>query len=397
MARSVFNQRLARLQAEHDALLSRPNQPVDEAGNGIYERWCHPVVTRDHAPLAWRYDLSPVTNPHLLERIGVNSAFNAGAIRWQGRYLLVLRMESVDRKSWFAIAESDNGIDGFRFHERPVDIPAADDLETNLYDMRLTAHEDGWIYGLFCTERHDPAQPDDPTAAIARCGIARTHDLVNWKRLPDLVTRSPQQRNVVLHPAFIDGRYGLYTRPQDGFIDAGGAGGLSWGLAECMENANIGEEVVVDERAYHTIAEAKNGQGPPPIRTGEGWLHLAHGVRGTAAGLRYVLYPFLTELERPWVIRRKPGGHLIAPRGDERTGDVSNVVFCNGWIRDGDADDARVLIYYASADTRMHVATSSVDRLVDHCLNAPADGQTTAGTTAAIQALVTHNQKWSET
>ncbi|KAA9130453.1 glycosidase [Marinihelvus fidelis] len=391
-----FDPRLSRLRAELDALLRRTNSPVDEAGNGIYERWRHPVVTRDHVPLEWRYDLDPVTNPHLLERIGVNSTFNAGAMAWQGKYLLVLRMEGADRKSYFAIAESDNGVDGFRFRDAPIDMPALDDAETNLYDMRLTAHEDGWIYGLFCAERHDPNHPDDPTAALARCGIARTRDLDTWERLPDLVTRSPQQRNVVLHPEFIDGRYGLYTRPQDGFIEAGGAGGLSWGLAERMDNARVDEETVVDPRAYHTIAEAKNGQGPPPIRTREGWLHLAHGVRGTAAGLRYVLYPFLTELDRPWVIRRKPAGHLLAPRGDERPGDVSNVVFCNGWIRDGNGDDARVLIYYASADTRMHVATSSVDRLVDHCLNAPEDGGSTATSASAIRQLVNANQNRSK-
>ncbi len=391
-----FDERLSRLQSELDALLARPNAPVDEAGNGIYERWRHPVVTRDHVPLEWRYDLDPATNPHLLERIGVNSTFNAGAMAWQGRYLLVLRMEGVDRKSYFAIADSDNGVDGFRFRNVPIDMPKLDDSETNLYDMRLTAHEDGWVYGLFCAERHDPAHPDDPTAALARCGIARTRDLESWERLPDLVTRSPQQRNVVLHPEFIDGRYGLYTRPQDGFIEAGGAGGLSWGLADNMENARVDEEAVIDPRAYHTIAEAKNGQGPPPIRTREGWLHLAHGVRGTAAGLRYVLYPFLTELDRPWVIRRKPAGHLLAPRGDERPGDVSNVVFCNGWIRDGDGDDARVLIYYASADTRMHVATSSVDRLVDHCLNAPEESGSTAASARAIRQLVQANQNRSK-
>ena len=385
-----FDTRLARLKREHEDLLNRPNEPVDEAGNGIYRRWRHPVVTREHVPLEWRYDFDRRRNPFLLERIGVNGCFNAGAIEWQGRYLLVLRVEGNDRKSFFAMAESDTGVDGFRFHARPLHMPETDNPDTNVYDMRLTRHEDGWIYGLFCAERHDPQHPDDPTAAAAACGIARSRDLVRWERLPDLVTRSPQQRNVVLHPEFIDGRYGLYTRPQDGFIGVGGAAGLCWGMTDSMEGAEIDEETVIDPRVYHTVNEAKNGQGPPPLKTERGWLHLAHGVRNTAAGLRYVLYLLLTDLEQPWKVIRKPAGHLLAPRASERVGDVSNVVFSNGWIRN--ARD-QVFIYYASSDTRMHVATSSVDRLLDYCLNTPEDGLRSAASVTAVEHLIDANRQ----
>jgi 4-O-beta-D-mannosyl-D-glucose phosphorylase len=391
-ASHAFDQRLARLRGEHEALLAQPNEPVETAGNGIFERWKRPVVTRDHVPLHWRYDFDRGRNPHLLERIGVNGCFNAGALLWQGRYLLVLRVEGNDRKSYFAIAESDRGVDGFRFRPRPLRLPETGDPDTNVYDMRLTAHEDGWIYGLFCAERHDRSRPDDPTAAVAACGIARSADLERWERLPDLVTRSPQQRNVVLHPEFVDGRYAFYTRPQAGFVGvggSGGAGGICWGLADSMERAEIAGESVIDPPTYHTVNEAKNGQGPPPLKTEHGWLHLAHGVRNTAAGLRYVLYLFLTELERPWRIVRKPAGHLLAPRGAERVGDVSNVVFSNGWIRN---ERDEVFIYYASSDTRMHVATSDVDRLLDYCLNTPQDGLRSAASVDAVERLIAANQ-----
>ena len=387
-----FDQRLARLRAEHEALLAQPNEPVEAAGNGIFERWKHPVVTRDHVPLNWRYDFDRGRNPHLLERIGVNGCFNAGALPWKGRYLLVLRVEGNDRKSYFAIAESDSGVDGFRFRPRPLRLPETGDPDSNVYDMRLTAHEDGWIYGLFCAERHDRSRPDDPTAAMAACGIARSTDLERWERMPDLVTRSPQQRNVVLHPEFVDGRYGFYTRPQDGFIGlggSGGAGGICWGLADSMERAEIAAETVIDPRVYHTVNEAKNGQGPPPLKTACGWLHLAHGVRNTAAGLRYVLYLLLTDLERPWKLIRKPAGHLLAPRGAERVGDVSNVVFSNGWIRN---ERDEVFIYYASSDTRMHVATTDVDRLLDYCLNTPQDGLCSAASVEAVERLIAANK-----
>jgi 4-O-beta-D-mannosyl-D-glucose phosphorylase len=387
-----FDERLARLRSEHAALLDRGNRPASSdgpIGNGIYERWRHPVLTRDHVPLEWRYDFDPHRNPFLMERIGVNATFNAGALFWQGRHLLAVRVEGNDRKSFFALAESPSGVDRFRFWPRPVTLPGTAEPDTNVYDMRLTAHADGHIYGLFCSERKDPSQPRDPSAALARCGIARTTDLVHWERLPDLVSAAPQQRNVVLHPEFVDGRYALYTRPQDGFVEAGGAGGICWALTGSMEAAEISTEVPVDPRTYHTISEAKNGQGPPPLRTARGWLHLAHGVRHTAAGLRYVLYLFLSDLEEPWRITRKPAGHLIAPRGAERVGDVSNVVFCNGWTRN---DDDEVFIYYASSDTRLHVATSSVERLLDYCLNTPEDGLCSALAVESVDRLISANE-----
>ena len=387
-----FDERAARLKSEHEALLGRRNLHASSdgpLGNGIYERWRDPVLTRDHVPLAWRYDFDPRRNPFLMERIGVNATFNAGALYWQGRYLLAVRVEGNDRKSFFAMAESPSGVDEFRFWPRPLTLPETAEPDINVYDMRLTAHEDGHVYGLFCTERKDPSRPQDPTAAVARCGIARTTDLVHWERLPDLVTPSDQQRNVVLHPEFVDGCYALYTRPQDGFIEAGGAGGICWGLTASMEAAQILGESLVDPRVYHTISEAKNGQGPPPLRTAGGWLHLAHGVRHTAAGLRYVLYLFLTDLAEPWRVIRKPAGHLIAPHGAERVGDVSNVVFSNGWIRN---DRDEVFIYYASSDTRLHVATSSVERLLDYCLNTPEDGLRSALAVESIVRLISANE-----
>ena len=387
--RPAFEARLGELTSRQEALLSRHNA-VAGPGNGIFERWRFPVVTREHVPLNWRYDLNPASNPRLCERIGVNATFNSGAIYWQDRYVLVVRIEGNDRKSYFAIAESASGVDRFRFRQRPLSIPELDEADTNIYDMRLTQHEDGYVYGLFCVERKDRSQGDDPSAATAACGIARTRDLVSWERLPDLKTTSSQQRNVVLHPEFIDGQYGLYTRPQNGFIDAGG---ICWGVTRSMESATIDREIVVDARHYHTVGELKNGQGPAPLKTAAGWLHLAHGVRGTAAGLRYVLYAFVTDLDKPWKIVHKPAGHLIAPLGGEREGDVSNVVFCNGWIRN---DRDEVFIYYASADTRMHVASSHVENLLDYCMNSPEDGHRSATSVASVNRLIDANRAITE-
>ena len=384
---STFQSRIKKLVADHEQLLSRPNEPKP-GGNGIYIRYKYPVVTAAHAPVIWRYDLNPDTNPFLLERQGVNAAFNSGAIHLNTKYLLMVRVEGADRKSFFAVAESPNGVDNFRFWDYPVVMPETGDPDTNVYDMRLTLHEDGWIYGLFCTERKDKTRPDDTSAAEAQCGIARTRDLVTWERLPDLITYSGQQRNVVLHPEFVDGQYALYTRPQDGFISVGSGGGIGWGLTRSMENAEVKEEVIVDSKVYHTIKEVKNGQGPAPIKTKKGWLHLAHGVRNTAAGLRYVLYLFLTSLERPWEITHAPAGHFIAPEDEERVGDVSNVVFSNGWIARENGD---VFIYYGSSDTRMHVAVSTVDRLLDYVQNTPPDGLRSAASVQSRIELIEKN------
>ncbi|MEM6348691.1 MAG: glycosidase [Bacteroidota bacterium] len=382
-----FDARLRSLQTEHDALIAKPNI-AHASTNGIYTRYQNPVLTAAHAPLFWRYDLDPVSNPHLMERLGINAAFNAGAIYWQGKYLLVARVEGDDRKSFFAVAESPNGIDQFRFWDYPVNMPETDEPDTNVYDMRLTEHEDGWIYGLFCTERKDKTQPNNTSAAEAQCGIARTKDLITWERLPDLKTYSGQQRNVVLHPEFIDGKYALYTRPQDGFISVGSGGGIGWGLSDSMENAEVKEEQIVDGKIYHTIKEAKNGQGPPPIKTEKGWLHLAHGVRNTAAGLRYTLYLFMTALDKPWEITHLPSGHFIAPKGGERVGDVSNVAFANGWIVN---ENEEVFIYYASSDTRMHVATSTIEKLLDYVQNTPEDPLRSAACVAQRSALIRKN------
>jgi 4-O-beta-D-mannosyl-D-glucose phosphorylase len=384
---SEFANRFGALQARHRALIERPNRPA-EHDNGIYRRWMNPILTAEHAPLFWRYDLDAKTNPFLMERIGVNATFNSGALYHEGKYLLVVRVEGVDRKSFFAVAESSTGVDRFSFWDYPIALPQTGEPDTNVYDMRLTRHEDGWIYGLFCTERKDETQPGDTSAAIAQCGIVRTRDLRSWERLPDLVTHSGQQRNVVLHPEFLNGKYALYTRPQDGFISVGSGGGIGWGLADDMTHAEIGEETVIDRKAYHTIKEVKNGQGPAPLKTPSGWLHLAHGVRNTAAGLRYVLYLFMTALDRPWVVTHAPGGYFIAPEGEERVGDVSNVVFSNGWIAD---EKGEVFIYYASSDTRMHVATSSLERLVDYATNTPRDPLTSAACVAQRSKLIEKN------
>ncbi len=370
MSNEQFNRRLQRLMADHDALIERPNE-IAPGGNGVFDRYKYPVLTAEHTPIFWRYDLDPQTNPHLMERLGINSVFNPGAIEWDGRILLVARVEGCDRKSFFAVAESPTGVDRFRFRDYPVVLPETADPDINVYDMRLTKHQDGWIYGLFCTERKDPGAPrGDLSSAIAQCGIARTRDLESWQRLDDLRTASPQQRNVVLHPEFVDGKYAFYTRPQDGFIDTGSGGGIGWGLSESIEHAVIGPERIVHDRKYHTVYELKNGLGPAPIKTPDGWLHLAHGVRGTAAGLRYVLYAFMTALDDPARLTHEPGGYLLAPSGEERVGDVSNVTFSCGWVA---KSDGRLFIYYASSDTRCHVATTTVERLVDYCLNTPPD------------------------
>lgn len=381
-----FKERLAALQAEHEELLKRPNKP--SLTNGVWTRYAHPILTAAHTPLFWRYDLDAKSNPFLMERIGVNATLNSGAIKWKDKYLVVVRVEGADRKSFFAVAESPNGIDNFRFWDYPITMPDTDDPATNIYDMRLTAHEDGWIYGIFCAERHDPAAAaGDLSAATATAGIARTHDLVNWERLPDLKSRS-QQRNVVLHPEFVDGKYALYTRPQDGFIDAGSGGGIGWSLVDDMTRAEVGEEKIINLRHYHTIKEVKNGEGPHPIKTPQGWLHLAHGVRGCASGLRYVLYLYMTALDDPTRVIAEPGGYFMAPVGDEYIGDVMNVLFSNGWIAE---PDGRVFIYYASSDTRMHVATSTVEQLVDYCLNTPADGLTTSASVETLKRLIDKN------
>jgi 4-O-beta-D-mannosyl-D-glucose phosphorylase len=321
-------------------------------------------------PLTWRYDLDYETNPYLMERLGINATFNVGAIEIDGRVLLVARVEGWDRKSFFAVAESRTGVDGFRFWDRPLVMPETGDPDTNVYDMRLVQHEDGWLYGLFCTERHDPAQPEDLSAAVAQCGIARTRDLVHWERLPDLVTRAAQQRNVVLHPEFVEGKYAFYTRPLSTFADTGSGEGIGWGLCDDIEHAVIDEEQIVDQRVYHTIKEGKNGLGPAPIKTDQGWLQLAHGVRDTAAGMRYVLYLFVTDLDRPNVVTHAPGGYFLAPMGEERVGDVSNVAFSNGWVA---RENGEVLIYYGASDTRTYVARTTIDRLLDYAIHTPED------------------------
>lgn len=378
------------LKQEQEKLLCCVNKEILPS-NGIYERYKNPVLTAAHVPLYWRYDLNPETNPYMMERIGVNATFNAGAIKWNGKYIVVARVEGNDRKSFFAIAESPNGIDNFRFWDEPVTIPETEYPDINVYDMRLTLHEDGWIYGIFCSERKDPSAPQgDLSSAVAAAGIIRTKDLKNWERLPDLVSRS-QQRNVVLHPEFVNGKYALYTRPQDGFIDAGKGGGIGWALVKDITNAVIEDEKIINCRYYHTIKELKNGEGPHPIRTSKGWLHLAHGVRGCASGLRYVLYLYVTALEDPTKVIAEPAGYFMSPQGIEYEGDVANVLFSNGWIVD---DDGKVYIYYASSDTRLHVATSDVNRLLDYCFNTPVDGYRSAISVKNIKELIACNRQY---
>ena len=381
-----FYKKVDALFTRQEELLSRPNVPV--RGNGVYNRYKYPVLTAKHAPVIWRYDLDRNSNPRLEERIGINAVMNSGAIKFKRRYCLVARVEGADRKSFFAVAESPNGIDNFRFRDYPITMPENEDPDTNVYDMRLTAHEDGWIYGIFCSERPDPkAAPGDLSSAVAAAGIARTRDLEHWERLPDLKSPS-QQRNVVLHPEFVNGKYALYTRPQDGFIDAGSGGGIGWALIDDITHAEVKSEKIIDFRKYHTIKEVKNGEGPAPIKTDYGWLHLAHGVRGCADGLRYVLYMYMTSLEDPARVIASPGGYFMAPKGKERTGDVSNVLFSNGWIAD---DDGTVFIYYASSDTRMHVATSTIDQLVDYCRNTPPDRGRSAASVETLNAQISRN------
>lgn len=382
-----YQDKIHELLNAHQKFTSIANKPIEKS-NGVFTRYKNPILTAEHTPIIWRYDLSPESNPFLMERIGINATLNSGAIKWNNKYLLVVRVEGADRKSFFAIAESPNGIDNFKFWDYPVTMPEAADPETNVYDMRLSAHEDGWIYGIFCAERKDPNAPEgDLSSAVATAGIARTKDLKTWERLPDLKTKS-QQRNVVLHPEFVNGKYALYTRPQDGFIDAGSGGGIGWALIDDMTDAVVTEEKIIDHRFYHTIKEVKNGEGPAPIKTDSGWLHLAHGVRGCAAGLRYVLYLYMTSLEDPSQIISLPGGHFMAPMEEERIGDVSNVLFSNGWIAD---EDGTVYIYYASSDTRMHVATSTIDKLVDYCMNTPRDGYRTAMSVETLKLQIEKN------
>ena len=387
-----YKDKIQTLRAAHEALLSRPNEPI-EGGNGIYTKYQYPILTAEHTPLEWRYDFNEQDNPFLMQRIMMNAVLNAGAILFEGKYTIVARVEGADRKSFFAVAQSPNGIDNWRFWPEPVTMPDGNNAPaTNVYDMRLTRHEDGYIYGIFCVERHDETKPFDTSAATASAGIARTKDLIHWERLDDLKSLC-QQRNVVLHPEFVDGQYALYTRPQDGFIETGKGGGIGWTLTPDITHAEVRDERIIYPRAYHTVYEVKNGEGPAPIKTAKGWLHLAHGVRATASGLRYVLYMYMTALDDPTRIIARPGGWFLVPEGYEYIGDVMNVAFSNGWIAD---EDGKVFIYYASADTRLHVATTTVDQLLDYCLNTPEDGLMTSASVEKINALVAKNASMSK-
>lgn len=369
MASKLFEENRAMVMKRYEEIVNRKNVKSDFY-NGIYDRYEYPVLTRDHIPPFWKFDMNPETNPYFMERIGVNAVMNSGAIELNGKFYLVARVEGNDRKSFFAVAESSSGIDGFRFWDYPVLLDDVCPEETNVYDMRLTKHEDGYIYGVFCSESKD-TKVNDLSAAVAAAGIVRTKDLKTWERLENLKTlRSPQQRNVVLHPEFVNGKYAFYTRPMDDFIDTGSGGGVGFGLCDDITHAVIDEEIITSKRKYHTITEAKNGAGAVPIKTERGWIHIAHGVRNTAAGLRYVVYAFATALEDPARVIAEPGGFLIAPLGAERVGDVSNVVFTNGAIARENGD---VYIYYASSDTRLHVATTIIDKLVDYVFNTPED------------------------
>jgi 4-O-beta-D-mannosyl-D-glucose phosphorylase len=388
-----FKEKLDQLKSKSEEFLSQKNEVDTNYYNGIYDRYIHPVITTDHIPVHWRFDLDPKTNPYLMERIGVNATMNSGAIKHDGKYRLVVRTEGWDRKSYFTLAESPNGVDNFRFIGKPIEIPQLEDWDTNVYDMRFIEHEDGFIYGIFCTERKDQSAPEgDTSTAVANAGIVRTKDYKTWERLPDLVSNTGQQRNVVLHPDFVNGKYAIYTRPQDGFISVGNGGGIGLGYVDDMTNPVVKDETIINNKVYHTVYELKNGLGPAPIKTAEGWLHLAHGVRNTAAGLRYVLYMFMTDLKDISKIIYQPGGYFIAPMGEERVGDVSNVAFSNGWIAD---DDGKVFIYYASADTRMHVAVTSIDQLIDYVKNTPKDDLYSHKSVDKICDLIDKNNKLS--
>ncbi len=388
MLESIFQERKDYIEKEHKKLLELPNEMLFSI-NGIFNRFKNPVVTRDHVPLHWRFDFNAESNPYFMERIGFNATMNSGAIKLNGKYLLVVRTEGNDRKSFFAVAESPNGVDNFKFWDRPITLPETEDPDVNVYDMRLTQHDDGYIYGVFCSERKDPDAPKgDSSSAVAAAGIARTKDLISWERLPDLKSHAGQQRNAVLFPHYIDGKYAFYTRPQDGFIDTGSGGGIGFGLSETIDNAEVIDETIVDPKQYHTIYEVKNGLGPAPIKTDKGWLQLAHGVRNTAAGLRYTLYMFMTDQEKPWIVTHKPAGLFMGPLKGERVGDVSNVLFANGWIAD---EDGKIYIYYASSDTRMHVATSTIDQLIDYCINTPQDEFRSAASVKRINKLIDKN------
>jgi 4-O-beta-D-mannosyl-D-glucose phosphorylase len=380
---------IEQLYQEHTGLTNRKNIEIPHSSN-IYSKYQYPILTAEHVPLHWRYDLNKESNPLLMERIGINAVFNAGAIKWQGKYVLALRVEGKDRKSFFALAESENGIDNFKFWETPLLLPQSSDPDINVYDIRLTLHEDGYVYGIFCTERKDPNAPEsDTSSAIANAGIIRSKDMIYWERLPDLISSSNQQRNVTLHPEFVSGKYAIYTRPQDGFIDTGAGGGIGLGYITDMSFPKVENEVIINPKEYHTIYELKNGQGPSPIRTSEGWLHLAHGGRNTAAGLRYVLYMFMTDLNDINNVIFQPGGYFMAPDDKEIIGDVGNVLFSNGWIADDNGD---VYIYYASSDTRMHVAKTTIQILVDYCKNTPKDKLSSRGSVENILNLIEKNK-----
>lgn len=390
MSDTDFNKRLAGIRAAHEALVSLKNRPVPQT-HGLYDRYENPILVPEHIPLEWRFDLNPDTNPFLLQRIGVNAVFNSGALFHEGKYCLCVRVEGWDRKSFFAIAESESPVEGFRFRSKPITLPPNDPPEVNVYDMRLVAHEDGYIYGVYCAERKDPAAPPgDTSQATAAAGIVRTRDLDNWERLPDLITESQQQRNVVLHPVFVDGKYCYYTRPQSGFIEVGSGGGIGLGFVDDMGNPVVYGEKFIQPRRYHTIYELKNGLGPAPIQTREGWLHLAHGVRNTAAGLRYTLYVFMTALDDLTRVIHQPAGYFMAPEGAERVGDVSNVLFSSGWIA---TQDGNLYIYYASSDTRMHVASTTLDKILDYVKNTPSDGYLSGKSVEQINTLIYNNLK----
>lgn len=385
----MIHEKYFELLDKQEELLERKNLINTSFYNGIYNRYQYPVITRHHIPLHWRFDLNEETNPNFMERLGVNAAFNAGAIYRDGYYYLIVRLEGVDRKSTFALAKSNNGKDNFRFIDHPIVWNDIDQEEVNMYDMRLVQHEDGFIYGIYCSESKDQEAPaNDTSSAIAKAGLVRTKDLKKWERLPNIKTTSPQQRNVVLHPEFVDGKYAFYTRPQDGFISTGTGGGIAFGLCDDITQPVIKSEKVIDSRDYHTIYEVKNGQGPAPIKTEKGWIHIAHGVRNTAAGLRYVLYTFATSLEDPTKVIAKPGGHFIAPYDDERVGDVSNVIFCNGVAVN---EKEKVFIYYASSDTRIHVATTTINQLMDYTFNTPKDPMRSLECASQRKQLIENN------